>query len=440
MIYMGKNPRLQFPSREYQFAISQYAGKVGNQEVWKDNFVTKLLTSGLLALNLMGCIQTTDEVYSKLGESWTESKFESDISYYGIGTPVAGKYADFTNDATIYLTKDYLNFETSTALSAKMAEVGDTPVGIKGVFGYNNRCYAIGNTKLYYTEDWNTWKVESSVNVGSRISNGYWITGQKYIFRSDNKLYWCDNTNIWHNLNLPNFISDTVSTSLLFSNEKLIVLAQSCENMVAVNLEMETQTIENIFYGKGQVFQIDNSFFVFSANSLYEASLDFSTITLIANYELGSVWVDMVVFQNRIYFCNRSGSSEVLKYIEIANPSVIKETNAVIPWHVGGSRICISVSQDVLTFFDNQYYGSSVFVTKDGDNFVEVKSPNSEYRPWSIFPIQGLNCWVALYIDSNEIPKQHYSVSRGREAGSGITSESLNSNNNYVQFSNSFKM
>ena len=73
MIYMGKNPRLTATPREFQFAISQYLGKVEQQEMWSDKLITKFLASGLLALNLIGCVQTTDGVYSRQGEDWNES-------------------------------------------------------------------------------------------------------------------------------------------------------------------------------------------------------------------------------------------------------------------------------------------------------------------------------------------------------------------------------
>ena len=41
--------------------------------MWSDKLITKFLASGLLALNLIGCVQTTDGVYSRQGEDWNES-------------------------------------------------------------------------------------------------------------------------------------------------------------------------------------------------------------------------------------------------------------------------------------------------------------------------------------------------------------------------------
>ena len=449
MIYMGKNPRLSSVAREFQFAISEYLGKVGQQEMWSDKLITKILASGLLALNVTGCVQTTEEVYSRVGEDWksTFSLTMTDNYVYNlVADPFFDKFLIFCYDGTFYETEDFTSVIQNNSLKTSLGNLS-TKNFMKDccITIVNNQPYAfaIGSNQVFMSSDLNTWNEISYItqNTGnsSYCSHGFWKAKGVFCIKQGNKLFLTNDFSTWSHITLSNSV---IQGSLYFTNDYIVVIAPNTTDCNLIDLSLSLESKISPFSESWYIYQVDNNLYSIASDGLYEANSNLSLSSRVVSWELpDSVSSIFAYYRGRIYFGNVKTSPSYkfeIKYIDLENNGIFVDTGFSV---TDSGTPYIRAFKDVLTFFKYDD-GNSAYISTDGLNFKAVPNPNSDYNPNHIVKIYDLNLLVTMYayIDDNDIVHYQCYTSKGREAGSGIIAETGTRTNGSMTFSNNQKL
>ena len=136
------------------------------------------MASGLLALNLIGCVQTTDGVYSRQGEDWNESVNFFDNNAYRITSlmteKVGGYYAFIDTWGEIFLTEDFKTSTKSPALKNSLSRVDSvlaTAIWKQGTL----KAIVVTSEENYYTNaKCGTWRTPGAFFIKKDLD--FWIT------------------------------------------------------------------------------------------------------------------------------------------------------------------------------------------------------------------------------------------------------------------------
>ena len=306
MIYMGKNPRLTSANREFQFAISEYLGKVGNAEMWKDKLITRTLLSGLLALNIMSCVQTTDAVYSEAGSfiektNWDESKRPLLI----LAFPLNGKYGIIDSNNTLYTTSDFKNYNSGIDLRS---QIGSSDV--KGSIKFGNQYFLRQSSSLYKTNDFQNY---TQVFTGQQISSVNKIENESvkmmffYCGREKKVHYSADATNwdafTWEHGSI--YTTDNCILSAFSATTEDKIYYRKIENghildeeYVTIPNDIASSLSVTAAHGTPKVFKYENGFLVMNNDVVYKVNADFITWNLISSGFMTPVDLTKVIFAN----------------------------------------------------------------------------------------------------------------------------------------------
>ena len=449
MIYMGKNPRLTAATREFQFAISQYLGKVGQQEMWSDKLITKFLAGGLLALNLIGCVKTTDGVYSKQGEDWKESSDFFDDNAYRITTLMAGNiggyYAFIDTWGTVFLTKDFKTSTKSLALKNTISRVDS--VLATAIWKQDSlKAIVVTTEGNYYTEDYITWNSISGispiegVDYYTNAKCGNWKTPGAFWIKKNTDLWITKSFDAtWSHLSLP------FDGSVYVTDNNLIIGSISSDNLILIDSAFNLSTVPNILktasYGRNYYINIyDNKLFAFGQNGFCIANENLTEIQTTAfTTPIPQTWDSMEFYNNRIFFFTTNGE---LNYLDLQDLSEFKSCNCTIPFGQGANSLVVVESKGIISAY-NYSQSDTLYISFDGGNsFKKVENLDGNYNFGTVFFIEELNIYGTLGWKSDPDSGWYFYklyVSRDREAGSGIISESKDllsaSENGYVVFS-----
>lgn len=188
MIYMGKNPKNNTAASEYQFSISKYIGKLGNQEMWKDMLTTKILASGLLSLMITGCVDVSDDVKIANNSSFVDTGFyeiqqEKDAgSYIRTMNVFNNQYFCISTSGSIFLSKD-LNSDFTYNDTLKKAAGAQNFISACIVGG---KMYCLMKNKLLSSSDLLNWDTLLETNE-IILSGSYWKNKNKYVIHAEDK-------------------------------------------------------------------------------------------------------------------------------------------------------------------------------------------------------------------------------------------------------------
>ena len=452
MIYMGKKTRLIVATREFQFAISQYLGKVGQQKMWSNKLITKILAGGLLALNLMGCAQTTDEAYLRQGEEWNESVNFFDNNAYRITSLMAGNvggyYAFIDTWGEIFLTEDFKTSTKSLALKNSLSRVDS--VLATAIWKQDTlKAIVVTSEENFYTEDYLTWNSISGITPVENVD--YYTNAKCGNWRMHGAFFIKKNTDFWITKNF-----DTTWTHLTLpfdgnvyvTDNNIIIGSASSDNLILIDSSFNLSSVPNILktasYGNNHYMNVyDNRLFGFGTNGICFAEENFAVLQEIPFINpIPRMWADMEFYNGKIFFFLENGD---LKYLDVQEPSEFKSCNLTIPFGEGANSLSVVESAGVISAY-NYSQPNSLFISFDeGNSFKKVEKLDSNYNFGTVFSIEALNLYGTLgYQYDSESGFYFYKLytSRGHEAGSDIISESLNgmssSENGFVQFSNDF--
>lgn len=437
MIYMGKNPRLTSAAREFQFAISQYLGTRGGQEMWSDKLITKFLASGLLALNLIGCVQATDSVYSRQGEGWKESvdffKDEINIVTNVVGSKVGGYYAVMDQRGFCYLTEDFISSTKSLSLSNKFYH--NESLLDAGVYK-KEKIVVITTHNVYYTEDYNEWNVIQDISKATEneiVDCGNWKTPALFYIKLDKSLYITSDFNSWQEITLP-FDGDVYIT-----NKYLIIGRPSSDNLILIDNSLQVLTVANVFktstYGGNFFIGVnDNTLFAFGGNGISFANEDLTQIQEVSYAPISTVWNDICFYNNRIFFITTEGFCSRLCYIDLNSPSEIIPTDCIYNLSEGAAAYHVTETKGVISVF-NTASPDLLYISFDGGNSFKTVECTDSYRfAGGVFYIEEMGIYALIKRDYQWNHKLY--TTKGREAGSGIISESIGTENGNIVFSN----
>lgn len=403
MIYMGKNPRLTAATREFQFAISQYLEKVGQQEMWSDKLITKFLASGLLALNLIGCVQTTDGVYSRQGEDWNESVNFFDNNAYRITSLMAGKvggyYAFIDTWGEIFLTEDFKTSTKSLALKNSLSRVDSvlaTAIWKQGTL----KAIVVTSEENYYTEDYLTWNSISGITPVENVDYytnakcGNWRTPGAFFIKKNSDFWITKNFDTtWTHLTLP------FDGNVYVTDNNIIIGSAGSDNLILIDSSFNLSSVPNILktasYGNNHYMNVyDNRLFGFGTNGICFADENFESLQENAFITpIPQMWASMEFYNGRIFFFSSDGE---LKYIDVQNPSEFKSCNLTIPFGQGANSLNVVESAGVISAY-NYSQPNSLFISFDGGNsFKKVEKLDSNYNFGTVFSIETLNLYGTL--------------------------------------------
>ncbi len=447
MIYMGKNPRLTAATREFRFAISQYLGKIGGQEMWSDKLVTKFLAGGLLALNLMGCVQTTDAVYSKVGESntWKEVDLDgSDTSpiYSVSGDSINGLFAVIKYDGSIFITKDFESYTRSNSLKNMLTD--ENLVDVAVVHGSNQTCLILTNKKLFKTHDYQTFQNispwQSAASTGNIIN--FWRKKNTLFVCRNNVLFLTsandENFSQWQTVSLSESPSEIlcVDDCLVAVEQNKIELIKKTENGFAI--EEYDNYFSDVDIGSFFLLSKDNLIVAVGTSGIAICKKDYSGIESVKNYpttSFGGMWANKVFYNNKLFCCmSAPGDTTFALYsIDFSSDTPSVEKKLDFPSGSYGAFFVGVCGDLVWTCFT----GTPVYISTDGGNTFSQKidPPNNTAYFRGMSYISELNLYMGSWTYSSD-SSTHFFVSRGREAGSGIIAENFSPNMGYVVWSN----
>ena len=439
MIYMGKNPRLSSVTREFQFAISEYLGKVGQQEMWSDKLITKILASGILALSVMGCVQATEGVYSHIGEALEETNVKQQNIKVVINSSVAdykgGVISVSNNSSSFYMTKDWKNYTNVYTLN-------DTVIAAKR---YRDNIYILTKSKLYKTSDVENFSEVTSIPYQGVEYNSInrWVKNQLLLITTKGNIiyYSQDGVNWSQAQGTNNFTYD-----LCITDDRIInlssVITETLEYYIFNGTFLVKNEISNPFkwsniYAHPRLVNTNDNSYIFVApvfdelgsiisaytvslnSSLENKTLLFGTGTVSGFNVLGVNGKYMIysLIQNLTHTVWRRDLINNITELMIVEEQVTLEGGAV------------SGDFGYVYFCDNNE--THCYITNNGaETFTKIKLPDNTFTVQA-FKIDE----VVLYFCVISINYDLY-ISRGREAGSGIIDESFGTEQNYTLNSN----
>lgn len=204
IISMGYNPK-DSSDTDFSFmiqkCIQEANSSTGQEEVWMKHFWTKFLASGLLTLNLSGCLQTTGDVKTNPASVWTKfATFHNSITATWAGE-INGKEKIYVglSCGDIYSTSNgktwTQEFESENSESPARFETS-----VVAFCKYNNKLYSCVGGSLFNlrcSDNWNTslgtfnYAPQSMVVYNNKLyigtSNTYYYTYDGTFICSDKK-------------------------------------------------------------------------------------------------------------------------------------------------------------------------------------------------------------------------------------------------------------
>ena len=436
MIYMGKNPRLSSVTREFQFAISEYLGKVGQQEMWSDKLITKILASGILALSVMGCVQATEGVYSGVEKYWQETNFSEvaeknnnnnfgivgivDLKRYGIEDTYDFPFYILTNSNKVYGSKDLINYEY----------INETPARPKTGKVINNKVYILTDGGLYHTDDF--------INYNRLINDGdvnriyYWVNKNKIVVTtSDNIVYVSDNDGVtWRS------VAENLENDIYFNNEIALIGLKNSQSKKTTDFVNFTN-INNPFTCAYDVNVQDNSFIGFDVVARkIKIITDTNNLTteILGNIEGDCQLLSVRFENNKILYKSTNYNTEENELWEFD----IKTKNS--------KKLYSSMSNYGYSIQNGLYFLATVYELKKSKDYgetwekvsisKEIESATNITIPTLVYMTsENLYLIEAGWYKAGQTGCNLY-ISRGREAGSGIIDESFGTEQNYTLNSN----
>ena len=436
MIYMGKNPRLSSVTREFQFAISEYLGKVGQQEMWSDKLITKILASGILALSVMGCVQATDGVYS--GVYLQKTNIEQKNIRYLIGSPigewVGGVVVQDGTDGVFYMTKNWLYYEEVYTIN----DFIECQI-------FKDFLYIITKTKLYKTKDFSTVTQVSSIGYSGQYYNkitSWQKNGLLLVLTINNKIYYSQDGENWNSLE-----TTTALTFGVVINDYRMVNYLSAMN----------PNLEYYYWDDNQIKKtiLDNNPFSVNGESGYVTLLRGVDNSYICRTLIGNNYNSYIIsvsydLQNKTILINSDQnvgyagiSKNNLYYGEIENGTYYVYSKSLINGdvtlkfqHTATGRQECEINNDFGYIHLEENNNFHMYITYDGgETFKEIKIPETSIIFAIPYKLKEIEIY-AIYKDNG----YNLYISRGREAGSGVVDEAFNTQSSYIKVSDGLLM
>ena len=462
MIYMGKNPRNYTAESEFQFTLAKYIGTLGGVDMWTDMFKTKMLASGLLSLMVTGCVQTTDEIYSKTCEYFEETNVKDLLDVENSEQLVAINLSEtkpilMTSEARFYTSNNNLDYTINESLRTSIIRDGKTINNFYGnnvfVFGgYDGYNYVITPAGMYKgTKDLNTWTL--SYNTTTTFKAIGW-SSPKFTLFFDNY------TNSTTSLHILNQNGSFTHKSLSIDNHKefavnddYLVWNINSAQLSFMNKNCEISTKANPIVTLGFItnssnltflFEYNNNFYIFDKTTkrLYELNVDLSVARYLLTLpqEFTGDSIDSYMTEKGFYYVTNTTETQSGLYtgklykIELGNFQ--SKEIARIENSLDASKLRYLNGTVYLTGNKGTEYSSQgvMLISSNDIDFKQVKMPVD-----SLLNFRYVNNCYFLYGIKDGLLTLY--ISKGREAGSGIIAETFfASDKNYVEFSNGFKV
>lgn len=358
-------------------------------EVWIDKFITGFLASGLLSLNVMGCVQTTDEVYSQQGETWSECEG----FFYDNKAMVGYCLKNFKNktvymmlDSTCFITEDYVTSEKNNTLK-------DIDSGFLHATSYKNKVIAICLNGVYSTEDFITWETISAIEETSFTDRGSacgaWKNKDALYIKSGSSLYITTDFENW-----TKKILSSSDGSVYITDNYLRIFSPTSENINVIdfnlNLSVETNPIASLSYSQNSRIAVNgNSIVAYSNRGLTIYSEDMSDSTEYSYFIGGSMFGQTLLYEDYIYYfyieLRNLETFAKLKRFKIDNPTEVYTYDFEIPFSSGSAYIL--QNDGVITAGTQEGDGGTVYASfNNGISFKKIQEvENIRYQVPVIF-------------------------------------------------------